>query len=68
MLTGDFVVSVSNVFSDFFKSGCANFSGANFFDVVSEVVFEAVAKGEHLKVAKIDQSPQNKGLSHTSKA
>jgi hypothetical protein len=24
--------------------------------------------GEHLKVAKIDQSPQNKGLSHTSKA
>jgi hypothetical protein len=23
---------------------------------------------EHLKVAKIDQSPQNKGLSHTSKA
>jgi hypothetical protein len=25
-------------------------------------------EGEHLKVAKIDQSPQNKGLSHTSKA
>jgi hypothetical protein len=23
---------------------------------------------EYLKVAKIDQSPQNKGLSHTSKA
>jgi hypothetical protein len=36
--------------------------------IIAQTVFREEIAWEYLKVAKIDQSPQNKGLSHTSKA